>query len=220
MKKTIKYLNPLLAMYLNFGIVYPLLSLAILKLPFNDNYEAMITMFLSYIVTTFIISKIEFFDFNLRNLIGKYTSKNIALGLSTGVLMFITQQITASFIITDSVTADNVNYITQQGMIFTILTTMIGAPIFEELFFRGLFKELTKDLPDWYFYLSSGVIFGFLHLQNLNNLLFAIYNVVFISILGVIMAVIYKKSNWIGTSIIAHALFNSISIILYFIFLK
>ena len=97
------------------------------------------------------------------------------------------------------------------GWILLTLVVVVGAPIVEELFFRGLFlRALQKrGLPDWASILISSAVFGAVHFQALQFVgLFAI---------GVVLAVMAVRTGRLGMSIFTHVGFNASSVVLLYI---
>lgn len=82
----------------------------------------------------------------------------------------------------------------------------IAAPFFEELFFRGfLFNAFAARLAFWPAALTSGLIFGFAHGDPWA--LLPLWGV------GILLAYVYKRSQSLWASMVAHGLFNSVSLI-------
>jgi len=138
----------------------------------------------------------------------------------------------------------NTGILSQAGaewVIFLGLGAAIGAPIAEEIFFRGLtlkvaitgatrvlarhpaspetavMKEeesprgITQRLALTFGVLSSSLLFGLLHLQN--TLASTLYTVGLTASLGVVLAIVTVKAKRLGTAVITHAAFNSVSVI-------
>jgi hypothetical protein len=84
---------------------------------------------------------------------------------------------------------------------------IVVAPLAEELIFRaGLFRFLRGRVPYWLAVLLPAVIFGACHLlqapiQNLPEFMPLVA-------LGVVFSVAYERTGRIGTTMVAHALFN------------
>lgn len=90
-------------------------------------------------------------------------------------------------------------------MLFGIAVT-IGAPLAEELFFRGLlFRALDGMWPGWIAIAVSGLAFGAFHV-NLPVL-------IPFSIVGMLFAWSFRASGSIWVSIAAHFIINSVSFI-------
>lgn len=88
-----------------------------------------------------------------------------------------------------------------------VLAAIVVAPVTEELLFRaGLFRFLRGRVPRWVALLAPAVVFGASHLtRSLADGLAAFVPLV---LLGVIFSLAYERTGKIGTTIIAHALFN------------
>lgn len=85
------------------------------------------------------------------------------------------------------------------------LLVVIGAPLVEEVFFRGmLFAGLRHRLPLWAAAVGSAAFWGLLHLTG-GDLGVAVQLTVF----GVILAVLYERSGSIVPGMALHALNNA-----------
>lgn len=92
-------------------------------------------------------------------------------------------------------------------LVFMIVLATVIAPITEELLFRwGIFRYARTRLPRWIALLLPGVLFGALH-ANLASFAPLVA-------LGIIFSLAYERTGRIGTTIIAHGLFNMNTIIL------
>jgi membrane protease YdiL (CAAX protease family) len=90
-----------------------------------------------------------------------------------------------------------------------ILFVAAGAPVVEELFFRGLlFRSLERRLGTGGGVVGSGVLFGLAHPQSLpaNGLILAM---ICLAALGVVLAVLAVRTGRLGACIVAHAAFNA-----------
>lgn len=86
-------------------------------------------------------------------------------------------------------------------ILFMIVTAGIVAPIGEELLFRlGLFRYLRTRLPRWAGLLLPAALFaaGHVDLHTFGQL----------TVLGLVFSLAYERTGMIGTTIVAHALFN------------
>ena len=83
----------------------------------------------------------------------------------------------------------------------SFLTTVIGAPVIEEIVFRGLiYKHLKRAMPVWLAVLIQALLFAVAHGQ----LLWMTYTFV----LGAIFALLYDYFDSLWPCIIAHLIFN------------
>jgi len=91
-------------------------------------------------------------------------------------------------------------------LVFIILIVVVLAPIFEELFFRGLFyPALRRRMGPTPAIVLNGAIFGILHLQPLFMLSLVL--------VGIVLAYLYEKTDSLAAPMIAHALYNLVVII-------
>lgn len=95
-------------------------------------------------------------------------------------------------------------------LIAMIALATVTAPITEELIFRaGFFRYARTRLPRWAALLVPACLFAALH-QNLATFAPLVA-------LGIIFSVAYERTGRIGTSIVAHGLFNAHTVALIFI---
>lgn len=97
------------------------------------------------------------------------------------------------------------------GWLLLVLIVVVGAPVVEELFFRGLFlRSLQKcGLPDWAAIVISAAVFGAVHFQLLQFVgLFAI---------GLVLAAMAVRTGRLGLSIFTHMGFNATSVALLYL---
>lgn len=88
----------------------------------------------------------------------------------------------------------------------------IGAPVVEELFFRGLLlRSFQRRFGDRLAVVLSGVLFGLAHLQALaiGALVVVIVSLI---LLGTFLAAVVVRTGRLGPSIVAHAVFNAMSV--------
>ena len=96
-------------------------------------------------------------------------------------------------------------------MLYSIIYTCILAPIAEELLFRLNFRECFKNKKA--FILGTGLIFGAMHvvlsMEGLTDILYVIPY----SILGCAMSKIYIETDNIYSSILAHMIHNTFTML-------
>lgn len=95
---------------------------------------------------------------------------------------------------------------------FLILFTVIGAPIFEELFFRKFLVDRTAQYGERVSVVISGLMFGMFH-GNLSQFPYAFA-------LGAFFAYIYIRTGRIGYTILMHAIINFVGSIVGSLILK
>ena len=90
-----------------------------------------------------------------------------------------------------------------------ILIVVVLAPFSEEVFYRGfLYDSLRKYLGAFWGTIGAGVIFGLIHLQ--------LAYLLPLSLTGVALCRLYEKQGNIWVNILAHAVFNGISVVRFF----
>lgn len=90
--------------------------------------------------------------------------------------------------------------------------TVLGAPFFEELFFRGvLLRSLARlfgDIGGWVgptlAVIVTGVLFGLAHAESLQLLGLAVF--------GIILSVVSYRTGRLGMNMVAHATFNLVAV--------
>lgn len=93
-----------------------------------------------------------------------------------------------------------------------VVATVVGAPFFEELFFRGvllralarLFGHRGGWLGPALAIVVSGALFGLAHGESLQLLGLAVF--------GVLLGLLSYRTGRLGTSIVAHAAFNAVAL--------
>lgn len=222
MKKNFNYINKTLI--LTFLLVFistllQVMGINIIPKGVPLTMYNIFSIFISYFIVAFIYYKKEKRKINYKKLFGKASVSNAMIGLATGMGIFILQQVTYRiFIPTNTTVGSNVQLLQNMPAIFMILIAVIIAPIVEELFFRGFFYEITDNVKPSVYCINSAFWFSLLHLQNLESPLYAIYNLSVVFMSGFLFAFIYRKTQWIGTNIIAHATANGIAIFLIILF--
>lgn len=104
---------------------------------------------------------------------------------------------------------DLVNAAHGPGRIGLILFVAVGAPVVEELFFRGLvLRSLSRRFGDRPAIVMSGILFGLAHPQPLSAQA-QILVMVSLAALGVVLATLAVRTGRLGPNIVAHATFNA-----------
>lgn len=92
---------------------------------------------------------------------------------------------------------------------FTVFFIVAVAPICEELFFRGfIFHGLWSRLGFWPAAALSGFFFGVIHFSGLSTLGIVLP----FTVIGMLFALLVRRTGSLWNSILAHMLFNGISI--------
>lgn len=91
--------------------------------------------------------------------------------------------------------------------IYTMILTVVGAPILEELVFRLSFRKMFKT--DILFIIMSGLFFGFMHVSSPSSIAELLYIIPY-SIPGFIFAYTLTKSDNIFVPMELHFIHNSV----------
>ena len=89
-----------------------------------------------------------------------------------------------------------------------ILSVAVGAPLVEELFFRGLLlRSLQRRVPNWAAVALSAVAFGLAHGSAL-PVDAVVLVMISLTVFGAILAMLAIRTGRLGPSIVTHAVFN------------
>jgi len=98
------------------------------------------------------------------------------------------------------------------GLVGLVVFVVIGAPVVEELFFRGLLlRGLRRRMPDAVAMALSSLLFGLAHFQGASA--GGLILVVSLFAFGGVLAVLAVRSGRLGPGIWAHAAFNAFTVI-------
>jgi uncharacterized protein len=97
------------------------------------------------------------------------------------------------------------------GWVLLVVMVAIGAPVLEELFYRGLLlRSLQKrGMSDGWACVVSGVAFGAMHMQALQFFGLAVF--------GIVLAVLAVRTGRLGTAVWAHIGFNATTVLVLFL---
>ena len=103
--------------------------------------------------------------------------------------------------------AEQVETMAGGQLLLSIAVVVILAPIFEELFFRGLFyPPLRRSLGPTLAIIINGIIFGALHMRYLS--------IISLILVGMILAYVYEKTESLYAPILTHALYNGLVVVI------
>jgi membrane protease YdiL (CAAX protease family) len=96
------------------------------------------------------------------------------------------------------------------GLVFVIILAVFVAPILEELIFRGvILNYMFKDGPWWLNVVISGFLFGYFHVFQAFNW----FDLLQYSLMGVVLAVVYKQTKQLQYSMLLHFVNNSVAVL-------
>lgn len=100
------------------------------------------------------------------------------------------------------------------NMLFFALLVAVLAPIAEEIFFRGMiFRSLWNGIGLWPAAITSGLLFGSLHIDSLSN--DRLLQVIPLAVLGISFALLYSWTGTLYATIALHATNNAIAVAAY-----
>ncbi len=99
--------------------------------------------------------------------------------------------------------------------LYMIFSTVLYAPIVEEIICRQAIKDIVKE--KWPFIIISGFIFGFAHVIGLASSPWSFLYIIPYGALGSVFAYVFYQTKNLFSSIFLHALHNGILITLYLI---
>ncbi len=101
------------------------------------------------------------------------------------------------------------------GWTALVLLTCVGAPLFEELFFRGLLQgQLVERFGVWIGIAVTAVVFGAVHIANdpgTAGLLLALS----VGASGIVLGVVRHLTGRLGSSMATHSFFNALAVIVF-----
>lgn len=99
------------------------------------------------------------------------------------------------------------------GLGIFITFVVIGAPIVEELFFRGLvLRSIQRRLGPLWAICLSGALFGLAHLQDLPGDALALA-MISLAAVGVVFAILAVRTGRLGAPMVAHFTFNLYTVV-------
>ena len=100
------------------------------------------------------------------------------------------------------------------ALVGLVLTAVVGAPIVEELFFRGLLlRSLEHRLGAGWAVGGSSVLFGLAHPNDLPAAGVALV-MTSLAVLALVLALLVVRTGRLAAAIVAHAAFNAINLTL------
>ena len=163
-------------------------------------------------INTFILRKdVKNSLVNFKKYFREYNSYVLGMYLKSLAIMFILSISLRMYTGIESATnQENIVTILDSFPIYTILLSVVFAPILEELLFRGLIRKIIKD--KWLFIIFSGILFGALHVIDDFQSYYELLYILVYSSLGCFLSAIYYRTNNLCANIYFHFLQNFISV--------
>lgn len=145
------------------------------------------------------------------------TRRDVPLGLAIGVgcqLVLVPLVTLPVLLLSDADQADLeaparelTDKATGPGVLVLVLVVVVGAPLAEEVFYRGLLQRtLLRHLPVWPALVVTAVVFGASHFQALQFPALAAF--------GVVLSYLAHRTGRLGLNIWAHVGFNATTVVL------
>lgn len=153
----------------------------------------------------------DFQDFKKN--FGEYTDKAFKYWIIGFILMALSNYIIILFSPVKTATNENaVRSIVYSTPFIAYIFTCLVAPFLEELIFRKAFKDAIKT--KWLFILTSGIVFGALHVVGSFESLHDLWFLAPYSFLGIAFACVYYDTDNIFSSIFIHFFHNTLVVLL------
>jgi membrane protease YdiL (CAAX protease family) len=92
------------------------------------------------------------------------------------------------------------------GVVLLVLIVVIGAPIVEELFFRGLvLRSIENRFGTTWAVIGSGVVFGLVHFEAIQLPALVLF--------GLVLGYLAVRTGRLGAGIVAHMAFNAWTVV-------
>lgn len=143
----------------------------------------------------------------------KPTGKGLFASVGVAVSIVMLNIIIGKFMPENAGDSSSVDILNSSSFFISIITPIIIAPLVEEFTLRASFKKFFNDkgLSNKTFILTSSIIFGVLHIApNITGL----FHVGLATIMGILLGVLYVKTENIYNVILAHLLYNA-TIVIY-----
>ena len=206
----------------------PMVLLKIINVDYNNFNMTLKTLYMLFCDIGYMLILFLIYKDKLTNDFKKYI-KNFSSNFETsfkyyfiGALIMVISNLIITLFFSNA-TAGNeeaVRSLIDQLPLYMIFSVSLYAPFTEELIFRhsikNVFKNNKKNKISKYIYIfTSGFIFAALHIiGQATSYIDYLYLIPYMS-LGIAFAALYQKTDNIASSIIAHSLHNTLTIILY-----
>ena len=202
----------------------PLIFLAMFGIDYNNfsyNGKILYTIICSVLFLVFIIFIYrKELIMNAKSFFNKNFIGNLEIPVKywlVGLLVMIGSNLFISIITNGGIASneESVRELIDMMPLYMVFQILIYAPITEELIFR---KSIRNIFNNKYLYiLTSGIVFGGLHVITSVSTITDLLYIVPYSALGIAFAYTYTKTNNIFSTISMHALHNSLTLILFFL---
>ena len=181
-----------------------------------NDYISYWTIVISFDLIVFIFAIALFYEELVKGF--RYFKNNVLVYIKyllakygIGLLLFVFTNIIV-MIVTNQETSVNQSILETLPLWYIIPSTIIWAPIVEEILFRGVLRRFISN--NIIFIIVSALFFGFLHAMQEATIFNVIAMTMPYAVLGGMLAYVYAKTNNILGNIFIHALHNTIAVII------
>ena len=139
---------------------------------------------------------------------------DIAWGFVLLIASFIARIVFVLIVGADTSTSDDLRDALHENhdvLAVFLVAALVGAPLFEELVFRGVIQRgLTKVAGKYVAIVAQGLLFGFYHVVGAFDLV-SVYYVGSLSIFGIILGVAADRTGRLGPGMLTHFLSNALA---------
>lgn len=174
--------------------------------------DALLTLF-SNVLLALLLFLIYFKDLkryfiDFKNNLMKYMDDGFKIWFIGLMIMGISNLVINTFM-TEKIANNEsaVRSLIEASPIATFIITAFLAPFIEEIIFRKAFKDIFKE--KWLFILTSGIVFGSLHVVGSITTLYDFLYLVPYCSLGIAFAYMYHKTNNLMVNITMHTIHNA-----------
>ena len=213
----------LILLMLTYGVI-PLTLLEILNINANDLPTTIAVLYAFVFDVLFLFLLLYYYKKDIRLEFSKFfNKKNIVKNIKTslyywfiGVSIMIFSNLIISLFTTELAANETaVREMIDKMPLYMAFQVMVYAPISEEIIFR---KSISKIFKNKYLYaITSGLIFGGLHVISSVTSLVDLLHIIPYASLGIVFSLLYRKTNNIFSSMIAHSFHNTLALLLYLI---
>ncbi len=154
-----------------------------------------------------------------RDLLLRFRTVDLAIGALAAFAAFLVDLVVGAIFLHTRFHGSNTQLLTGQrhdraGFVVVTLIVAIGAPFFEELFFRGLLRRaLASRLGPAVAVVAQAGLFGLAHFEPGNGL-GNVSVIVAIAGVGLVLGFTVRQTGRLGSSMVGHGLFNLVVAVL------
>jgi len=147
-----------------------------------------------------------------------FKRRDLLYGLGAGLVGIVVADVIAALFAGTALAGTNTQILTGEkgndaGLVVVTVIVALGAPFFEELFFRGLIRTaLSARLGPTGAIWAQAALFGLAHFEPSNGL-GNVSVIVAIAALGVVLGYTARLAGRLGADMVAHSVFNLVAVV-------